>query len=278
MIIGKAISPFAIKRRNGGGGGGTDADAQAFITASGISGTEATAINTLVIDLKAANIWTKMKAVYPMVGSSATSMKWNLVNPVDSNAAYRLVFSGGFTFSATGCQPGGVNGFANTFLSPSTSLTNNSTHLSIYSRTNSSSGANASEMGSFVGSAFIDLLIKEGSNSFVSDQYNFSSNRITVANANSQGFYLSNRSSSNVFKAFKNSAQFGTTVTNTSTPNVNTITSNIYISALNNSGVALNFSNRELAFASIGDGLTDAEALAFYNAVQTFNTTLNRQI
>jgi len=60
MIIGKAISPFAIKRRNGGGGGGTDADAQAFITASGISGTNATAVNQLVIDLKAANIWNKI--------------------------------------------------------------------------------------------------------------------------------------------------------------------------------------------------------------------------
>ena len=77
MIIGKAISPFSIKRRNGGGGGGNDADAQAFITASGISGTEATAINTLVVNLKSANIWTKMKALYPMVGGTATSCKFN---------------------------------------------------------------------------------------------------------------------------------------------------------------------------------------------------------
>ena len=30
---------------------------------------------------------------------------------------------------------------------------------------------------------------------------------------------------------------------------------------------AARYSNRQLAFASIGDGLTDAEALAFYNAV-----------
>ena len=99
MIIGKAISPFAIKRRSSGGGGGNDADAQAFITASGISGTEATAINTLVTDLKSANIWAKMKAVYPIVGGTATSHKFNLLNPVDSNAANRLVFAGGVTHS-----------------------------------------------------------------------------------------------------------------------------------------------------------------------------------
>jgi len=39
-----------------------------------------------------------------------------------------------------------------------------------------------------------------------------------------------------------------------------------------------NYSNRQQSFASIGDGLTDAEALSFYNAVQTFNTTLGRQV
>jgi hypothetical protein len=81
-----------------------------------------------------------------------------------------------------------------------------------------------------------------------------------------------------VFKLFKNNAQLGTTNTNTSSPNVTSISSKIYISAANNNGTATNFSNRELAFASIGDGLTDAEALAFYNAVQTFNTTLGRQV
>jgi hypothetical protein len=42
MILGKAISPFALRKKNGGG---NDADAQAFITATGISGTNATATN-----------------------------------------------------------------------------------------------------------------------------------------------------------------------------------------------------------------------------------------
>ncbi len=63
MIIGKAISPFAL-RKKGTAVVPTDADAQLFITATGISGTNATATNQLVIDLKAANIWTKMKAIY----------------------------------------------------------------------------------------------------------------------------------------------------------------------------------------------------------------------
>ena len=274
MIIGKAISPFALRKKNGGGG--NDADAQAFITATGISGTNATATNQLVIDLKSANIWTKMKAIYPFVGNTSASQKYNLKDARDLNAAYRLVFAGGGTFSANGYQPNGINSFADTFLLPSTNLTNNSTHVSIYSRTNSL--AVNSDIGSVTATGLININTRYNDGNLYADQYNFSTNRITIANANSQGLYLSTRTSSTVFKIFKNANQFGSTITSASTPSVNTITSKLYISALNNNGVAVNFSNRELAFASIGDGLTDAEALAFYNAVQTFNTTLARQV
>ena len=61
------------------GGVTFDTDAQAFITAASISdSTQQTAINTLVTDLKTYNIWSKMKALYPMVGGSASTHKWNL--------------------------------------------------------------------------------------------------------------------------------------------------------------------------------------------------------
>ena len=90
-----------------------DTDAQAFITAASITdGTQQSAVNQLVLDLKSANVWTKIKAAYPMVGGTATSCKWNLKNPVDSNAAFRLVFNGGGTFSANGYLPNGTNAFA----------------------------------------------------------------------------------------------------------------------------------------------------------------------
>jgi hypothetical protein len=40
----------------------------------------------------------------------------------------------------------------------------------------------------------------------------------------------------------------------------------------------LYYSSKQCAFASIGDGLTDAEALAFYNAVNAFQVTLGRNV
>ena len=51
-----------------------------------------------------------------------------------------------------------------------------------------------------------------------------------------------------------------------------------YIGAYNRNGTADNFSIRETAFNSIGDGLTDTQASDFYTSVQTFQTTLSRQV
>jgi hypothetical protein len=67
-----------------------DVDALAFIAAASITdSTQQSAIDTLVKSLKSANIWTKMKALYPFVGGTATTHKFNLKDPRDLDAAYR---------------------------------------------------------------------------------------------------------------------------------------------------------------------------------------------
>jgi len=247
-----------------------DADAQAFITASGISGTNATATNKLVVDLKAANIWTKMKAVYPMVGGTATSCKWNLKNPVDSSAAYRLVFNGGGTFSSNGYLPNGTNAYADTFLTPSTTLSLNNSHLSLYNRTNATSYFNATKIDPTITTQTAMAILVNTSDygsRFMDDTYG------SVSSPNALGFYIGNRTLSTQKKYYKNGALGGTF-------NVNSIAlpDNILrIGVIVGNGYIV-YSSGQCAFASIGDGLTDADALAFYNAVQTFQTTLGRQV
>ena len=247
-----------------------DPDAQLFITATGISGTNATATNKLVIDLKAANIWTKMKAVYPMVGGTAISHKFNLKNPLDTNAAFRLAFQGGGTHNLNGYQPNGTNGYADTFLTPSTTLSLNNSHLSLYNRTNATSFFNATKIDALnatqTAMAIVVTTTDYGSR-FMDDTYG------SVLSPNALGFYVGNRTLSTQKKYYKNGALGGTF-------NVNSIVlpDNILrIGVIVGNGYIV-YSSSQCAFASIGDGLTDAEALALYNAVQTFNTTLGRQV
>ena len=269
MIIGKAISPFALRKKNGGSVP-TDADAQAFITATGISGTNATATNQLVIDLKSANIWTKMKAVYPMVGGTSTTCKFNLKDPRDINAAYRLVFNGGATFSANGIQFNGTNSYADTFFNPS-AITNNN-HLSYYSRTNVAEDKVDIGAVTIAGVAF--SINPRAAASIAYFQNHISATYVQVANTDSRGLFLNSRTTSTNQKGYINGILKGTdTGAGTSA-----ISLNVYLGARNNNGTAANYTTKQCAFASIGDGLTDAEALAFYNAVQLFNTTLARQV
>ena len=254
-----------------------DADAIAFITAAGITNlTQAAAINTLVNDLKTYGLWTKMKALYPMVGGSATSHKFNLKDPRDVDAAFRLSFSGGWTHSSTGALPNGTNGYANTRLAPQYVLASNNSHLSFYSRSNTA-GANRASMGSTNSPHFTtshQMFLRFTDDNF----YGIIDSNTAFAqilNTNTTGYYVVSRTSNNSIKAYKNSSLVVTNTT-TITPIANSYP--ILISARNDAFTPENYDNKEAAFASIGDGLTDAESANFYTAVQKFQTTLGRQI
>jgi len=271
MIIGKAISPFALRKRNGGGGS-NDPDAQAFITATGISGTNATATNQLVIDLKAANIWTKMKAMYPFVGgTSAFTHKFNLKDPRDLDAAFRLAFVGGGTFSSNGYQPNAVNSYANTFFAPSVNSSGiNNFHNSYYSRTD----LNLTQVEAGCGSSDAQGTLLEIRTANLTYIRVNAATTSSYADTASLGLYTQSRLLGNQQKGYKNNVLKITGAVNSNT----TPTQNFYIGAYNSNGVAVYYTGKQCAFASIGDGLTDAEVTSLYNAVQLFNTTLGRQV
>jgi hypothetical protein len=274
MILSLGITPKSYFI----GGASNDADAQAFIDAAGITdATQQSAVNQLVLDIKSANIWTKMKAIYPIVGGSASTHKWNLKDPRDLDAAYRLAFGTGMTHSSNGFVSNGTSGFANTYLTPNSHLTNNNTHLSVYSRTNLNIAAASFDIGTSNNvTAFYDLSLRVG-DTIYSDSYNNSTNRFTTANTDSRGLFTTTRTSSTVLKIFKNNSQLGSTLTAAST-NFSSLTQPIYICALNKNGAVDFYTTRQYAFASIGDGLTDTEAANLYTAVNTFQTTLGRNV
>ena len=251
-----------------------DADAQAFITATGITDlTQKNAINQLVLDLKGYSIWTKMNALYPFVGGTATTHKYNLKNPLDTNAAFRLVFSGGWTHSSTGALPNGSNGYADTKLIPNTILNLNSAHISFYSRTNISSGTDiGSSNAAFASGIYIlNKYIADGRNYF--NLHGVGSTIQIPGFTRGDGFFCLRRNNSTQIINSRNSSN--TTYSQNSTSKT---TSPIFISALNVAGTNNFYSARECAFSSIGEGLSDTESSNLNTAVTTFQTSLSRNV
>jgi len=249
-------------------GGGVDPDAQAFITAAGITNpTQQSAINQLVVDLKGYGIWSKLGACYPMIGGSATAHSYNLKNP----SQYQITWFGGATHSANGVGFNGTNSYGNTGYNQTTAGdTVNSAHLSYYSRTNSN--ATEVEIGVQHPASNYNLLEirTSGTTYFLQNQ----SALTIVSDSDSRGFYLGNRQASNDIDGWRNGIKLinGTTASN-SLPNAN-----IFIGAFNSLGAASLYTTKQCAFASIGSGLTDTEAANFRTAVQAFQVTLGRSI
>jgi hypothetical protein len=252
---------------------GFDVDAQAFfdrVTAAGgtLSATEKTAIDTLVKQMKLDGIWTKMKAIYPMVGASAAACAQNL-----KSSSFTGVFNGGWTFASTGVTPNGLNAYFNTnFNTNNLSVTDNS--FSLYLRTIAVVGVYPVDLGvysaNFADRYGINYLSGDGTSYF--DIYNRSSFSNTNAGV---GMIQYSRTSSSLVKIiYKNSYTFTSTNSTQTLLNPNNL---LYLAALNTGSVS-GYSNRQNAFTSLGEGLTDQNTTDFYTAVQAFQTTLGRQL
>ena len=239
-----------------------DADALAFFdrvtTAGGsLSNTEKTAVNQLVLDMKSYSIWSKMKAIYPMVGASSAACSQNL-----KSSSFTGTFSSGWTFASTGVTGNGTSAYMDTNCNANGF---SSLHYSYYSRTTNTNGR---EMGVETAQGW-DLIISLGGTIY--GRFGISS--ISTSNSDSKGFYLNTEAPTLQHKLFKNSSTLGTQSFYGNYPNAN-----VFVGAINSYGTANYFSSKQCAFASIGDGLTDTQAADFYTCVNTFQVSLSRNV
>jgi len=248
-----------------------DPDATAFLTAAGITDpTITSAINTLVVDMKDYGIWSKMLAIYPFVGGTASTHKWNLVNPVDSDAAYRLVFFGGVTHNSDGIQGNATNAYTDTFvMHNSTRLTGG---VSSYILNNIAEDSTTIRVDA--GSVRITQILprwSDGTSYFRA----YTTSSILIPNSDSRGFYAVSRISNN--QVIVNFKGINTTYAN----NVATVgTDRSYYVMAGHSGIgtAERFGSHKIAFTTVHNNMTNADLLNLYSAVQTFQTTLGRNV
>lgn len=247
---------------------GVDPDVGNFLIATGITDrTIGIAIITLVAAAKAHGWWTKCYAIYPMVGGTSTTHSYNL----KSAGTYTLTYSDSFTHSSTGMTPDNFTSYASTGLVPSAVMVNNDTHISFYSRTDSS--VNGHDIGRVISAGSrISTHIKFTEGNWYGDQYN-ATERTTYVNATSTGYFLDTRTSSTNHVAYKNGAAQNTNST-ASTSNISGITTDIQIGNADDS----NSSRRQCAFATIGMGIDATMAADMYTDIQAFQTTLGRQV
>lgn len=257
-----------------------DPDAQAFITAAGITdATQKSAINQLVLNLKSYSLWTKMKAIYPFVGGTATTHKYNLKNPADTNAAYRLTFIGSWTHNSSGAKNATGVDYADThLLTNSLNVLNTSIGVYLGEEINDA-GYQIGSINSFAGDKMIAIGIQKSSSRYV----------MAFSNASGQGLEVIG--SQTVFKGFFNAVSRSTTDREyyrsatsllTSTTNITPefIANSCYLGALNTPNDTPGFGISSLfSFCYIANaGLSDAEVSNLYTTVQAYQTTLGRQV
>jgi hypothetical protein len=247
---------------------GYDSDAQAFFdrvtTAGGsLSTTEQDAVNTLVIEMKADGIWTKMKAIYPMVGggTGTTPQRQAACAQNLKSSSFTGTFTAGWTFSNSGIKGDGAGATMDTGLNTNTELNKNSAHISYYSNDN------YSVTNPLLSNNTLSCFIQQQSSIYYTmlGRNGFTQN----SNLTIEAFYLTTRQSSIVLKSTLNGSVIGTDTN----PSISFSSVNIFLNRYQ-----ATYTDSRCAFCSIGDGLSDAESLSCYNAVQAFNTTLSRQV
>jgi len=237
---------------------------------TGITSTVSAATITLFTSLVSNNLWDKLIAFYPILGGNSSGCKFNGKNPVDTNAGYRLVFNGGWTFNSLGATSNGTNAYANTFLSASTITPLNSQHLSLYMANNSvPSGVSRSFGGANGGGGLFSIGIQSTSYYYWGASDNGQS---SFSTANSQGNLLTTANSTSSSLLYRNGTQIFTTVND----NGKSIPYSVYIGAYNNAGTPAQYYANQYRFSTIGYGLSAAQVSTLSTIINTFQTTLSR--
>ena len=197
----------------------------------------------------------------------AAAYKYNLKDPQDTDAAFRLKIFGSWTFTPTGAKPNGTNAYMDTTLIPSTSLSQNSTSGSYYIGSNYISGqdiictgAGSSFLGSY-NTSFMEVAVNDGFAAAVTP---------TVKS----GLFTFSRINATQSKLYANNLQTFTNTLASAAPNIYSVK----IACLNQAGVNSRYATNSIRFVHLGDGLTDAEAATLYTIVQQFQTSMGRQI
>lgn len=247
-----------------------DSNAKKLIDSASITDdVQKSALNTLVRELKDSLIWDSLVAIYPFIGGTESSHKWNLKNVSNTDAAHRIVFSGTWTHNSSGADPNGVNAYANTYYAPSLHAISTSRHMAFYSGEDVGTGR---DMGATNGPLWGDNMHIEYIDGSGGGQLGSSGFGLASAGVSS-GFFVLSRVNNTDARGYKNGSLY---LTNSGS-NVYLPTFYVYIGNINAGGSpGTLYSSRRVSFASLGKGLTADQIRAYNTIVEKYNDALSR--
>lgn len=250
----------------------SDTDALAYVVASGNT-TYQYAINDAFKMFKDNSLYAKIQAFYPFLGTTAAQHKWNAKNPLDTNAAFRLTFTGAATFSNNGYQLNGSS-YANTNLVPSAVQNVNSNGLTLVCGTNNDAqSGDTIEMGSFNSVTQANLIGIKNNNSTFNKVSRVNGNQVNISGANeSRGILTAVKQSATVTDLFYNNTQIATGNSGGTLPNIA-----IWIGALNLNNTQYGNTNQRIQTVMIHEGLSDAEVATLHTIIDAFETAIGRK-
>lgn len=257
----------AIAKQQAGFG---DADAAALIAlmTGSPDSTRQGLIEDFIVGCKADGTWTKLDRLgLAGLNEHDSLLDWKRVTNFSSINGCAFVADRGFTAAA--------GKYVNMNFTPSTAgvnVTLNSSALGVYSRTDS--GAVSFEAGATNSTTYQTLLeIRTVATTYVAIN-DATANSLNVADANSLGLYVVDRSANNVTKLYKNGSLIATSAF-TSTEQANIA---YFVGAVNASGAPLLESPRQIA-AWLASGSLDAtEHANLYSRIQTYMTGIGAQV
>lgn len=252
MIRGGIIGGLASSRRRSG-------IADLFFEAAGITdSTQKSAVSTLVVDL--ASIWNKFAIIYPFVGGNSSAHSYNLVGP----STYQITWGGTLAHNADGITGNGSTGYGNTGYN--ISLANaNSIAFGAYSRT--SSVMSQAIMGSSV-SAYANIYTRFTDNKSYFRIFE-GTGGISGPNSDGSRLFIATRTASNAIAGYRDGSLIAS---GTGAPGT---AGSANLELLRFLGA---YSSANLAFAFVSTGLTSSDVAILTAAVNTFQTTLGRNV
>jgi hypothetical protein len=260
----------------------TQSVAEKFITATGITGSTATAITTFVSSLESANLLSKFDVIYPFVGNSSTAYAYNLINTGSYYADWgnvgsiRFIDTEGITF------PGTSGTYMNTKYNV-TNLSRSNYHMSYYKRRGTITGDNlemgayneATQQGIYMASEF------QTSNNTLSNGFMTLANAVNNNAAPSTGSFMITGDSTHT-SLYKGSTQVNAAAwTDSGAPNSGSIAFGAMTrlqDAVTSPNYHVYYASGSYGMATLGQQISGSDATNFYNAVQAFQTSIGRQV